>query len=604
MVGATWQAGTLRAGLHIEVRARSNGTWSDWSALEPSDMGPDPGSADDRAAGASVASEPVWVGQADAVQTRVRRADGRLAFSLRPRGLRLTLVDPGTSSADAHVGSPTPLGGAVASAAQSQPVIYTRAQWGADESLRTNQCPEGPDYNSTIKVGFVHHTDTPNGYSSSDVPSILRSIYAYHVNGNGWCDIGYNYLIDRFGRTWEGRYGGITRAVVGAHTGGFNKDSFGVSAIGTYTSTAPPSGMVSAYERLFAWKLGLYHRDPTSTDVLVSAGGGTDKWPTGTRVRFNVMAGHRDAGSTSCPGNALYGQLPTMRRVARSFMGVIAPGLTDFTGDGRTDISVYRPSDQHWYVRGISKPYRWGLKDDIPVPGDYTGDGTTDYAVYRPSNQYWYVHGITKPARWGLPNDIPVPGDYTGDGVTDLAVYRPSNQNWYIRGISSPLYYGTVGDIPVPGDYIGDMGVDAAMYRPSNGTWYVHSFDGSPNHNTQLGTPGDRPVPADYTGDGKTDPAVWRPTTGGWYVNGQSAVAQVGKWGDVPVPGSYLRNGLSQPATYRPSTGQWFLGSSAYTRWGLKDDEPMPLPWVLYQHNNLPTTVGTLTSRLKGTLGR
>jgi hypothetical protein len=517
--------------------------------------------------------------------------------------LSLTLVDPGASSADAHVGPATPLGGAVATAAASQPSILTRASWGADESLRRNQCPEGPDYNSTIKIGFVHHTDTPNGYSSSDVPSILRGIYAYHVKGNGWCDIGYNYLVDRFGRIWEGRYGGITRAVVGAHTGGFNTDSFGTSAIGTYTSTAAPSAMVSAFDRLFAWKLGRYHRDPTSTDVLVSAGGGTDKWPKGQRVRFNVMAGHRDAGATSCPGNALYNRLPSMRTATRSLMGVIFPGLADFTGDGRTDLSVYRPSDQRWYVKGVATPYRWGLPDDIPVPGDYTGDGKTDYAVYRPSNGSWYIHGISSPSRWGLADDIPVPGDYTGDGKTDLAVYRPSNGSWYLRSLAQPFKWGMTGDIPVPGDYSGDIGVDVAVYRPSNGYWYVHSFDGSPAFNTRWGMTGDQPVPGNYTGDGKTDLAVWRPSDGGWYVKGLSSIAKVGRAGDIPVPGNYQGNGVVLPATFRPTSGEWFFGSSAYTTWGKIGDEPMPLPWALYQENQ-PKLPATVSNSLRTVLHR
>ena len=124
-----------------------------------------------------------------------------------------------------------------AQAAVAQPQIFTRAQWGADESIRGT----APKYNSTIKAGFVHHTAGVNGYSEAEVPKILRGIYAYHVKGNGWSDIGYNFLVDRFGRLWEGRYGGMTRAVVGAHTGGFNVDSFAVSALGNYDKVAAPA---------------------------------------------------------------------------------------------------------------------------------------------------------------------------------------------------------------------------------------------------------------------------------------------------------------------------------------------------------------------------
>jgi hypothetical protein len=167
LVGARWQPGTLVATDHIEVRVRTGGTWSGWNKLEPADYGPDAGTREDRlAARAKVtAAEPLWVQHADGVQARVNHADG--TASAGPRDLTLVVVDPGSSGADSAVGATAPLGGAVASASTGQPSIYTRAQWGADESLRKKACPAGPDYNSTVKIGFVHHTDTSNGYSSS-----------------------------------------------------------------------------------------------------------------------------------------------------------------------------------------------------------------------------------------------------------------------------------------------------------------------------------------------------------------------------------------------------------------------------------------------------
>ncbi len=331
LVGASWDAGTLRRGTRVEVRARTGDVWSPWTPVEATDGGPDDGSADARAAAVGrTMSEPVWVGHADAAQARIAGGGG---IAVAPRNLQLTLVDPGSSDADAAVDPAAPIGGDVAEASVGQPHIYTRANWGADESLRRSKCPAGPDYSSTIKVGFVHHTDTSNSYSASDVPGIIRGIYAYHVKGNGWCDIGYNFLIDRFGRIWEGRYGGITRPVIGAHTGGFNTDAFGVAAIGTFTSHAPPSVMISAYQRLFSWKLGLHYRDPMSKDYLVSAGGGTSRYSRGTRVRFNVVSGHRNAGYTTCPGSALYSRIGAIRTGAKSLMGAafLSPSLTPRT---------------------------------------------------------------------------------------------------------------------------------------------------------------------------------------------------------------------------------------------------------------------------------
>jgi len=153
------------------------------------------------------------------------------------------------------------------------------------------------------------------------VPAMIRSIYAYHVQSNGWSDIGYNYLVDRFGRIWEGRYGGITKAVIGAHTGGFNTDSFGTSLLGNYTTEVPSAAMLTSLEQLFAWKLGSYYREPLGKATLRSGGGGTDKWPTGAYVDFNVVSGHRDAGNTSCPGNATYARMGQIRSAISDYLG-------------------------------------------------------------------------------------------------------------------------------------------------------------------------------------------------------------------------------------------------------------------------------------------
>ena len=310
-LGATWDRAAVGA---VQVSAHTAHGWSPWATLEAQDAGPDSGSTDAATAAAKVVSAPLWVGDADAYRSRT--AGGAVP------GLRIVTVDAGTSSADADP-TGTASGPGVAAAAAAQPAVLTRAQWGADESLRSwngSGCTT-PDYSSTVKVGFVHHTDGPNDYTSAQVPSLIRGIYAYHVKTNGWCDVGYNFLVDRFGRVWEGRYGGIDRPVIGAHTGGHNTNSFGASLLGTYTSTAPSAAMLGAVERLFAWKLGLHHADPLGTAQLTSAGGGTSRYPAGTTTTFDVISGHRDAGFTACPGDAAYARLPSIRSAVRALMG-------------------------------------------------------------------------------------------------------------------------------------------------------------------------------------------------------------------------------------------------------------------------------------------
>jgi ELWxxDGT repeat protein len=201
--------------------------------------------------------------------------------------------------------------------------------------------------------------------------------------------------------------------------------------------------------------------------------------------------------------------------------------VADFTGDGKTDVSVYRSSDGLWFVEGGDTTH-WGTEGDIAVPGDYDGDGDIDIAVYRPSLGIWLVNGGDAVA-WGAEGDIPVPGDYDGDGDTDMAVFRPSSGIWFVEGAAT-VHWGTEGDIPVPGDYDGDGTTDMAVFRPALGLWLFHAGDGM-----AWGTEGDIPVPGDYDGDGTTDIAVFRPSSGLWFVEG-GETTPFGTDGDTPLP--------------------------------------------------------------------
>ncbi len=244
LVSANWDPGTLGTGATVQIRTKAGDAWSDWTDLEQTDVGPDAGSPDALAAeqvGARDTSEPVWLdAPADAVQTRV-------VGGTQPSGLELTLIDPGKSAADANPGAAS-VPASSAFAASPRPQILTRGDWGADESLRTKNC-KTIDYSSTIKVGFVHHTahgTNANNYTAEEVPALLRAIYSNDVNNRGWCDIAYNFLVDKFGRIWEGRAGGVDRAVLGAHTAGFNSNSFGTALIGNFETetsngTTPPA---------------------------------------------------------------------------------------------------------------------------------------------------------------------------------------------------------------------------------------------------------------------------------------------------------------------------------------------------------------------------
>ncbi|MFB7291820.1 N-acetylmuramoyl-L-alanine amidase [Actinacidiphila glaucinigra] len=196
-----------------------------------------------------------------------------------------------------------------------RPRIVTRFGWGADEQLRN----EDSDFTDAISAVFVHHTATGNDYECSDSPSVIRGIYRYHVKSSGWRDIGYNFLVDKCGNIYEGRSGGVSKAVFGAHTLGFNEHTMGIAVLGDYSEDEPSREALSAVAGLAAWKLGIYGHNPEGMTYLVS--GGSNRYPKGTRVRMNVISGHRDGFNTQCPGTELYDDLGIIRRTAAGLQG-------------------------------------------------------------------------------------------------------------------------------------------------------------------------------------------------------------------------------------------------------------------------------------------
>jgi len=316
LVGVSWDDPLAELSGTVQVRTRSaaTGRWSDWRELTAeADDRPDetPGAASDEgSASASASAEragrgataPLWVGASDGIAVRVASPD-----RLLPAGLRAELVDPGEEPAARSLpaGDKAP-----------RPGVVTRSGWGADESLRER----GSTYTGPVRTVFVHHTDTTNDYACADAPKIIRSIYRYHVKSSGWRDIGYNFLVDKCGTIYEGRAGGVAEPVLGAHTLGFNTDSAGVAAIGTYVSTAVPQAQVEGIAKIAAWKLGLTGRDATGTTDLVSASDGS-RYKKGTRVNFGAISGHRDAFNTQCPGARLFDRLDDIRSMAARLQG-------------------------------------------------------------------------------------------------------------------------------------------------------------------------------------------------------------------------------------------------------------------------------------------
>ena len=319
VAGLTW-TGAAPAGTSIAIRVHEKGRWGDWTPAPVADDGPDLGTAEAARAAAGGGTDPILTsGSADGVQVKVLSATGTA-----PAGLSLALVDPGTSAADGVVGTAT---GASAAAAGSRPTILSRAQWGADESLRKGP----PTYMPVVRAGILHHTAGANDYSAADVPAEIRGVYAFHTKVRGWNDIAYNVLVDRFGRLWEGRAGGVALNVQGAHALGFNSGTFAVSALGNYETAAPTSPMLAAIAKVFAWKFSINRIDPRGTATLVSSG--NLRHPPGERVTVPTMLGHRDVGPTACPGANLYAKLPMLRAAVAARVGaeILAPSASPTT---------------------------------------------------------------------------------------------------------------------------------------------------------------------------------------------------------------------------------------------------------------------------------
>jgi hypothetical protein len=272
---------------------------------------------------------------------------------------------------------------------------------------------------------------------------------------------------------------------------------------------------------------------------------------------------------------------------------------SDFDGDGRTDLSVFRPSNGVWYAAGSSdgafRAQAFGLPTDNPAPGDYDGDGLTDNAIWR--DGVWHIsnssNGSYRVEQFGLMGDVPVAADFDADGKTDLAVFRPSNGVWYIRNSFDNSFraaqFGVSNDKPAVADYDGDGRADIAVYRPSNGTWWIWQSSNNGYRTQQFGLSEDVPVVGDYDADGLADIAVFRPSNGVWYIS-QSSNAQVRitQWGlstDRPTPGDYDGDNRSDLAVYRPSEGVWYILQSwnntfRANQFGLNGDVPVPSAYL------------------------
>jgi hypothetical protein len=316
LVGVEW-SGPATVGIELRTRVAGDRAWSPWAVASVLGHGPDRGGSRSGHFG-----EPIWTGPAD---------DAQLRASSPVDGARLHFVASSAPGGPAHVAQAFPPAQPLLDAGPGQPPIIARSAWAQGHAPPSN----GPFY-GTVKLAFVHHSESPNGYGAGEVPSMLMSIFTYHRYVRGFFDIGYNFAVDAFGRIWEARAGGIDLPVIGAHAGGYNEESTGMVVLGSFSSVVPSPAAIDALERLLAWKLSL-HGLPALGRVTVQVAAYDafyTPFPPGAQVSLPRVAGHRDGDQTSCPGDAFYARLPSIRPQVAGLAG--SPARLGISGSPAT----------------------------------------------------------------------------------------------------------------------------------------------------------------------------------------------------------------------------------------------------------------------------
>jgi hypothetical protein len=349
MVGVHWQG----SGSVAYRTRRDGGSWSSWRTSDD----------DDRIQASWHLGNLDWVGTADAIRFRTEGTVTRLRVY--------------------YVWSPPEQLLARRLAIAGSPPIIPRSSWNANESIR--RAP--PAYSDAVHFAVVHHTAGSNNYTATQSAAIVRGIEIYHVEGNGWNDIGYNRLVDKYGQVFERRDGGDDKPVIGAHAEGFNTDSVGVAVIGDYSTKTLPPAAKAALEQVLAWRLDLAHVDPLSTFQWLS--GGNPRFPKGVPVFLRAIAGHRDTGFTDCPGNALYAELPQIAKEVATLGGpkIYAPAVAR-PGEGQVRFTARLSTAQPWSVAVVNSA---GLQ---VAQGTGTGtavDWTWDAQVAPPDKYSWTI---------------------------------------------------------------------------------------------------------------------------------------------------------------------------------------------------------------------
>lgn len=517
LLGARWTSDAT-----VQVRSRVDGEWQEWLPLhrDREEHLPDPDSRELAEIDQDV-SEPIWIGGASEVQFRSDQELDLDVSWIDTSGGEGIAWQPDETSAQSLADLST-----TSSASASVPKVLTRADWGADESLRTDKV----DYSSsgTVRFSVLHHVggghwssgEISNGCTRAD--DWIRSIYEYHTQVRGYWDIAYNFVVDPCGRIWEGRWGGIDKPVTGAHAGGFNDGSVGVLALGSFDgSSADPvtSALKTGINEIMGYKLGSDNVDP-GTSIKEVSGGGSARWPSGTEVQVPTLSAHQVTNFTSCPGDKLFGAL--------------------FTGSGASGL----PRDA--YVSAVEKVIDDnGYGDPEPDPtikgdpsiGDLNGDGQKDVLFYDEASGQVVVRALRLDGRIGTVrstyrvasgwSDVFL-ADVNGDREDELVFHRSAN--------GQVAVYDTT--------HSGKLGSRLSAYTVSNGWSAVSRFAVGSSGADRLG------FYKESTGSLSTY-SLWRSGK----LRSRIAIASVGAGWSTVQGGDFNRDGQAELIAYRSATG-------------------------------------------------
>ena len=532
----------------LEMRTGSgDGAWGEWQDVAfVADEGPE---GDERAALRPEWrwSAPIWTGEGDRIQLRVPRHDENDHAQVSLRRLRVHTID-------VPRGEVRPAAGAAYAMTPDVPVI-SRSQWGANESMRRGSpsiAQQG------VRMAFVHHTVHSNSYGPDEADDIIRGIYAFHTQSRGWNDIGYNFIVDRFGRVYEGRAGGVDRAVIGAHAEGFNANSTGVAVLGDHTHVEPGPAVIDSLQRFLAWKLDVHHVDPRGWTRMVSQG--SPKFPEGATVSLPTISGHRDTGLTGCPGGRLYAALQRLRDGAAAIgvpkMYDALPVFATAVRGGRVDVTARFSDPLAWTATitdsngvvvgtaagaGTSAALSWNVTN---LAGLYPGIGDYRWTITAAG-----AAGTARPASGLIRVTTPPPEGSIVRSSGSSTAYFISGGRKFVLGSGEPLASRVAAnDVAVISPQaLADIPGEGAPFR-----------DGvllrTPDHRIWLVTGGVRrhiAGPAVYTGLGLNDAAIRHVSL---------AAASVAAEGAPLTSADRLVNGMfarahSDPAIFRVVNG-------------------------------------------------